>query len=57
MKNVQKKLNIDNLKSISLSILSYIKVWVGPAKASAKVELRKEDSNNALQTQELNVVG
>ena len=37
--------------------VSVTKAWVGPAKASAKVELRKEGSNNALQTQELNAAG
>ncbi|WP_314963648.1 cell wall-binding repeat-containing protein, partial [Peptostreptococcus stomatis] len=37
--------------------VSVEKKWVGPAKASAKVELRKEGSNNALQTKDLNAAG
>ena len=43
-----------NTEKVNVSVT---KAWVGPAKASAKVELRKEGSNNALQTQELNAAG
>ncbi|MHB0739685.1 Cna B-type domain-containing protein [Peptostreptococcus stomatis] len=54
--SVENGFTITNTNNEKVNV-SVTKAWVGPAKASAKVELRKEGSNNALQTQELNAAG